>query len=97
MKYLFHPAAKKEFYETIDYYEDCQMGLGLEFVKELYNAIDRIIRFPDAWPQFSNNTRRCLTNRFPFGIIYQIINNEIFIIAIMQLNRKPNYWKKRIN
>lgn len=30
MRYSFHPAAKKEFYEVIDYYEDCQMGLGLE-------------------------------------------------------------------
>lgn len=97
MRYSFHPAAKKEFYEAIDYYEDCQIGLGLEFAKELYDSVDRIIRFPNTWPQFSSNTRRCLTNRFPFGIIYQIIDNEIFIIAIMQLNRKPNYWKKRTN
>jgi len=26
MRYSFHPAAKKEFYEVIDYYEDCQRG-----------------------------------------------------------------------
>ena len=48
MRYSFHPTAKKEFYEAIDYYEDCQIGLGLEFATELYNSVDRIIRFPNA-------------------------------------------------
>ena len=33
---------------------------------------------------------------FPYGVIYQIIEDEVIIIAIMQLNREPDYWKKRI-
>ena len=37
-----------------------------------------------------------LINRFPFAVIYQIIEGEVTIIAIMQLNRKPDYWKDRI-
>ena len=39
--------------------------------------------------------RRCLTNRFPFGVIYYQKDNEIIILAVMQLQRKPNYWKSR--
>lgn len=96
MKYSFHPEAKEEFLEAIKYFEECRSGLGLEFSKEIFSAIQRIIHFPSAWSKFSENTRRCLTNRFPFGVIYQIVGEEIFIIAIMQLNREPDYWKKRI-
>jgi hypothetical protein len=96
MKYSFHPSAKSEFNESIDYYSDCKAGLGSEFMKEVYSTIQCILEFPYAWPSLSVNTRRCLTNRFPFGIIYQILENEILIISVMQLNRKPDYWKDRV-
>lgn len=95
MKYSFHPAAEKELTEAVAYYNDCQIGLGLEFAKEIYHTIHNILLFPDAWAPLSENTRRCLTNRFPYGVIYQATDEEIFIIAIMQLNRKPDYWKSR--
>jgi len=95
MKYFFYPAAKTELIEAIDYYEDCQPGLGLEFTKEIYSTIHRIIQYPKAWSPLSKNTRRCLANRFPYGIIYQILDKEILVIAVMQLNREPSYWKKR--
>jgi len=48
MKVSFHPEAKEEFFEAINYYEECQEGLGLEFAKEIYSTIQRIIHFPEA-------------------------------------------------
>ncbi|NCO65654.1 MAG: type II toxin-antitoxin system RelE/ParE family toxin, partial [Solirubrobacter sp.] len=93
MKYSFHPDAKKELLEVTDYFEECRFDLGREFAKEVYSTIQRIISFPLAWSGFSKNTRRCLTNRFPFAVVYQVVDDEIIIIAIMQLNRKPGYWK----
>lgn len=84
MKYSFHPEAKKELLKAINYYEECQPGLGLEFAKEVYSTVQRITHFPKAWSKLSENTRRCLTNRFPFGVIYQIVEEETLIIAIMQ-------------
>jgi len=96
MKVSFHPEAKEEFFEAINYYEECQGGLGLEFAKEIYSTIQRIIHFPEAWSKMSENTRRCLVNRFPYGIIYNVCDEEIVILAVMQLNREPGYWKKRI-
>lgn len=96
MTYYFHPSAETEINEATDYYEQCKAGLGSEFVKEIYSTIQRIILFPEAWTQISRNTRRCLTNRFPYGVIYQILEDRIMIIAIMQMNRKPEYWKNRI-
>ena len=97
MNYSFHPLAEKELNKAVDYYNDCKSELGYDFLNEVYIAIQNIIQFPNAWASLSKNTKRCLTNRFPYGIIYQITNNEIIIIAVMQLNRKPDYWNKRIN
>ena len=96
MKYSFHPEAGIEFLEAINYFEDCRDGLGVEFSQEVFSTIQRIIHFPLSWSVFSENTRRCLTKRFPYGVLYQSIGEEIIIIAVMQLNREPDYWKKRL-
>ena len=96
MNYSFHPEAEIEFFEAIDYYEDCGEGLGLEFSREIFATIKRIIRFPMAWSQYSFNSRRCLLKRFPFGIVYRIVQDEIIIFAVMQSNREPDYWKNRV-
>jgi plasmid stabilization system protein ParE len=95
MTFSFHPEAEKEFNQAIDYYEECQVNLGLDFVDEVYNTIQRIMAFPEAWQPLDNDIRRCLTNRFPFGVVYFKKEEEIIILAVMQLNRKPNYWEDR--
>jgi plasmid stabilization system protein ParE len=96
MKYSFHPLARQEFIDAIDYYNESQEALGLTFAEEVYKAIQLILQFPQAWSQFSKNTRRCIINRFPYGIIYKEIKNEILIISVMHLNREPVYGHKRM-
>ncbi len=96
MNYLFHEEAEKDLLSIVEYYEECQIGLGLRFSKELYVTIDRICKYPLAWKMIDLKTRRCLMSRFPFGVLYRIVDNRIIIMAIMHLHRKPGYWKNRI-
>jgi plasmid stabilization system protein ParE len=95
MKYRFHPEAETELNEAVDYYDACQEGLGLEFAREINATIANICQFPLAWTPLSQDTRRWLLRRFPYGVDYQSKGGEIIIMAIMQLNRKPDYWRKR--
>ena len=46
MNFSFHPEAEKEFNQAIDYYEDLQESLGLEYAQEIFDAIQRIIEYP---------------------------------------------------
>lgn len=48
MKFRFHPLAEEEFGEAVQYYEDCQPGLGLEFAEEIYSTIARVSEYPAA-------------------------------------------------
>ena len=95
MSFFFHRQADEEFNEAVRYYEDCQSGLGLEFAEEVYAAIARISKYPDACSRMSKNTRRCLVNRFPYGIIFQIKSGMLRIIAVANLHRRPGYWRDR--
>lgn len=95
MKYSFHFEAEIELNSYIDYYEEFKVGLGLEFANEVYKTIQRTINFPNAWQILTDDLRRSLTNRFPFGVIYYIKNDEIIILAVMHLRKKPDYFLKR--
>jgi plasmid stabilization system protein ParE len=96
MRFYFHPEAKEEFEGAVDFYEQSQAGLGLEFAEEVYATIARIVQYPDAWSVLSENSRRCLVNRFPYGLIYQIKSPALRIIAVAHLHRRPGYWKERL-
>ncbi|MBU1262910.1 type II toxin-antitoxin system RelE/ParE family toxin [bacterium] len=96
MNYGFLPDAEADFNEAIEYYEECQAGLGNDFALEVHHAISRILEHPAGWTKVSPNCRRCLTNRFPFGVIYVVEQDSILILAIMNLHRHPACWKNRI-
>ncbi|MDP2156148.1 MAG: type II toxin-antitoxin system RelE/ParE family toxin [Nitrospirota bacterium] len=95
MKFYFHPKAEAELDNAVAYYEQQQTGLGLEFAEEVYASIARIRKYPAAWTALSNNSRRCLINRFPYGVIYQVKTRALRIIAVAHLNRRPGYWQHR--
>ena len=96
MNVSYHPEAADEYEEAIAYYEDCQTGLGKQLSQEIDAAIKLILAFPTAWTMLEGEIRRILVRRFPFGLLYISRNDEIYILAVMNLNRNPNYWKERV-
>lgn len=96
MQIRFLEIAQIELDEAIEYYNHEVPGLGEVFLTEVLKALDRIGKFPKAWHPCSKRTRRCQTRRFPYGIIYQTRKDEILIVAIANLHRKPDYWDDRI-
>lgn len=97
MTVKFLSEAEVELNETIDYYNEQKSGLGFQFSEEVKNTLKRIVQFPEAWPVLSRRARRCRTNKFPYGIIYQIREDMILVVAVMHLHREPDYWKSRIS
>jgi len=95
MSFSFHPEAEKEFNKAIDYYENLEPGLGYDFALEVHSAVKRAIALPRAWPEIESDIRRSLVRRFPYGILYSEEQGGICIVAVMNLHRKPGYWKLR--
>ena len=93
MKFRILGKAESELLQAVTYYNTESPGLGYEFMAECTRTMDRISRNPHAWQKLSRRTRRALTNRFPYGIIYQERPGEILIIAVMHLHRHPESWK----
>ncbi len=96
MRIRFLDIAQIELDQAIEYYNYESPGLGDEFLIEVLKVIDRIGEFPEAWHRLSKRTRRCQTRRFPYGIIYQIREDGILVVAVANLHRHPDYWKGRL-
>ena len=92
---VFHTDATEEMQATAAYYEEQLSGLGDEFLDEIEQGLERIQQFPLLWSIYGEEFRRHLLKRFPYGLMYRLTPDRIFIIAVAHLRRKPGYWKDR--
>ncbi len=95
MTYSYHPHARRELNDATDYYDHIDPRLGDLFLEEIDDCIKRILKFPRAWTQLRGSVRRCRTHRFPYSLIYELEDENIFILAVMHSSRRPNYWVDR--
>ncbi len=79
------------FDEVIEYYNAESTGLGDEFLLAVLDSLERIRQFPEAWHPYTKNSRRCQTPRFPYGIVYQVLESTILVVAVAHLHRRPGY------
>ena len=58
-------------------------GLGWAFLSELDAAIDMLCLFPRMHRVLTEDghVRRALLRRFPYSIVYEIIDDEIIVLA----------------
>ncbi len=95
MKIAFLPAAQTELDDAFSWYEEQAVGLGLEFLGELDKTLRLIASFPELQPLAGKKVRRCLVNRFPYGVFYGLAESTIIVVAVSHLRRRPDYWKNR--
>jgi plasmid stabilization system protein ParE len=96
MQVSYQPAAQKELLDSVAYYEQRDYGLGAKFLDEIEETLDLISTYPESGTLLNAYARRVLLNGFPYGVIYRIYQDQIVILAVMHLRRKPNYWVKRL-
>ena len=93
---IFLPPAEEEMLEAARFYESRVRGLGKEFLAEVRHAAEKITEHPEAATLNRGKVRRRLVKRFPFGILYVNDPEEIVIVAVMHLRRRPGYWRGRL-
>lgn len=93
---VFNFEAEEEMMASANYYASKAEGLGIKFLDEIDTALKQISLNPYGWPIITGQVRRYLLHRFPFGLLYQVYADQIYILAVMHLHREPNYWKHRL-
>ncbi|MGH8618013.1 MAG: type II toxin-antitoxin system RelE/ParE family toxin [Burkholderiales bacterium] len=92
---LLEPAAE-ELDEAVAWYNAQVRGLGDTFLVEVLRVLSLVERYPRAWHPLGESTRRCRLSRFPYGVVYAVEPEEILVIALAHLHRRPGYWRERL-
>ena len=95
MKHVFHPEALTEYAEAVRYYTEQRVEVAQAFINAIEDTVYRIRESPTRYIAVDDEVRRCMTRRFPYGILYTIEQDYILILAVMHCSREPGYWKNR--
>ena len=86
-KLILKSKAHIDLAEAIEYYQ--RKGLGLKFLKCVQKFFDRITKNPLHYPLKSNQFREAYIQKFPYVIIYEIIDNEIVVFSVFNIHQNP--------
>ena len=90
-----HPEADLELEDAARRYEECNSGLGGDFLDEFEATLRLILEAPERWRKIRGENRKLNLRRFPYAIIYRLREGEVFIVAVLHLHRRPFYWLHR--
>jgi len=82
------------------YLDARQPGLGDRFLRHLSSKLavvsDRPLSFPklETLPD-EQPYRRALLHAFRYAVVFEIMDDEIVVIALVHCSRAPNYWLGR--
>jgi hypothetical protein len=96
MKVRISSDAEFDIEQAYCFYEKQSRGLGFRFSTEIYSEIESLGW--DAGIHSIEYGRHCLLcDRFPFGVFYEIADNEAIVLAVLDLRRDPNWIRRRLS
>ena len=86
---LLKPNAIEMAKDAYQWYEERQTGLGDLFLAELENCYDKLEVWPTSYNKIKKNFRQILLRKFPYVLVYEIINHDVVIYAVFHTSRSP--------
>jgi toxin ParE1/3/4 len=94
--YAFHSQAREEYAQVAQFYSAIAPELGGRFYDEMERLILEVRQQPERFFRFSPPTRRALSRKFPYSLVYLDEPDRVWIVAIMHAKRHPGYWRERL-
>ena len=99
MKLIVHPDAEDEALDATLYYQDIEPSLGDDVWQQYWKIIEALEERPERFPLLetirTQTIRRARLSRFPFMVVYEVVADDVFVLAFAHTARKPNYWRSR--
>lgn len=92
---IIRPIAAAEIDEAYLWYESQRTGLGEEFLAEVNGTLDTIREIPELYAVMHRDTRRAMLVRFPYSLLYRLVNKQVIVVACFHGKRDPKRWQGR--
>jgi plasmid stabilization system protein ParE len=91
----FHPAAISEAAEARRWYFERSTSVAFAFDEALDAAIVQLAEHPNRWARYLHGTRQLSLRKFPFVIVYRVLDHSVEVVAVAHERRMPGYWQSR--
>ena len=92
---VYRPEAEADVRVAFDWYEHQREGLGSEFLGELTKAEDEARANPLAFSLLRRDARRLSLRRFPYQLIYRVVDDVVVVLACFHGRRSPRRLETR--
>ncbi len=87
--------AMRDITDGFTFYEKQSEGLGNYFIDSIFSDIDSLLVYAGTHQKFFKKYYRLLSKRFPFAIYYRLVDDCIYVYAILDCRKKPAWIRKR--
>lgn len=95
MQIRFRPQARQEVLDAADWHRQRLPGLDREFLLAVDAAVMAAASRPLALPAVEDTLRRVLVKRFPYTVIFDVLADELVVLAVFHRRRQPVSWRLR--
>ena len=92
---ILRPEAENDVEGAVAWYSSERAALALAFVTCLDQLLLRIQETPFQFPKVATGVRRALMARFPYGVFFSVIDNDVVVFGVLHLHRNPETWRSR--
>lgn len=89
--------AKDDLAEGFYFYESQRDGLGHYFLDTIYLEIDGLATLAGIHPMYEPPFYQMFSDRFPFTIYYRVEGSDVFVDAVIDQRRDPDWITDRLN
>lgn len=87
--------ALEDLDEAVEWYAEISSSLPIDIASLYKTALNEIQHKPLVSTKLRSGYRKVNLERFPYKIVFKILEEEILVVAVAHHKRKPNYWKNR--
>ncbi len=96
LRVVFRRAARREFDDAADRYDEQRPGLGEEFIFEIDQAIVKAAASPERYPIVFDDIRRTVARRFPYSVYFRVRRDSMVVLSVFHGRRNPAVWQRRV-
>jgi plasmid stabilization system protein ParE len=91
----FLPAAEADYQSALAWYAARSQQAADRFEAAVGAAVQSIGSFPEASGLLDDQHRGYILRRYPYTLVYRIVNGDVQIVAVAHNRRSSAFWKGR--
>ena len=64
------------------------------------DEVERVVRLllehPELGSRLDDELRHFVLRRFPFSVVYAVVSDVVYVVAVAHGSREPDYWRPRV-